>query len=230
VTPDVVNHHLAAVATVVAGLATAATAAGFIFSTPDRTLPDAFGTITATPVPSLVTTPSVSPPTSNKVAGPSRTHTPAPVARPSGLPVRVAIPRLNISAAVIPTGTAQRGIAVPDNPDTTGWWVASAPAGSATGATVIVGHVDSAATGPGALYRIGLGLIHKGDTINVSVGTGVVTYHVDAQQVYVKINGIPASAFAATGPARLVLITCGGPFDRTTETYRDNIVVYAVPG
>jgi hypothetical protein len=27
----------------------------------------------------------------------------------------------------------------------------------------------------------------------------------------------------------LVLITCGGPFDQVHHSYRDNLVVYAVP-
>jgi hypothetical protein len=40
----------------------------------------------------------------------------------------------------------------------------------------------------------------------------------------------PAEAFDRIGRARLVLITCGGPFDPSTGNYRDNIVAYAVPG
>ena len=35
--------------------------------------------------------------------------------------------------------------------------------------------------------------------------------------------------FQRSGPPRLVLITCGGPFDRTTGSYQENIVVTAVP-
>ena len=31
------------------------------------------------------------------------------------------------------------------------------------------------------------------------------------------------------GPARLVLITCGGPFVPALSSYRDNLVVVAVP-
>jgi len=35
--------------------------------------------------------------------------------------------------------------------------------------------------------------------------------------------------FARTGKARLVLVTCGGPFDQRSGHYKDNIVVTAVP-
>jgi hypothetical protein len=35
--------------------------------------------------------------------------------------------------------------------------------------------------------------------------------------------------FDRRGPARLVLVTCGGRFDTTTKHFLDNIVVTAVP-
>ena len=42
-------------------------------------------------------------------------------------------------------------------------------------------------------------------------------------------DDLPASIFARSGRERLVLVTCGGPFDSRTHHYSDNIVVYAVP-
>jgi hypothetical protein len=47
--------------------------------------------------------------------------------------------------------------------------------------------------------------------------------------VYVKADGLPPELFSAGGAPRLVLITCGGPFDPTTGSYLDNIVVFAAP-
>ena len=40
---------------------------------------------------------------------------------------------------------------------------------------------------------------------------------------------LPVNVYARTGKARLVLVTCGGPFDRRSGHYKDNIVVTAVP-
>jgi hypothetical protein len=40
---------------------------------------------------------------------------------------------------------------------------------------------------------------------------------------------LPPEVFAAGGPPRLVLITCGGAFDRSTRHYADNVVVFADP-
>jgi len=38
-----------------------------------------------------------------------------------------------------------------------------------------------------------------------------------------------AGLFTRTGPPALVLVTCGGNFDRATHSYSANVVVYAVP-
>jgi hypothetical protein len=46
---------------------------------------------------------------------------------------------------------------------------------------------------------------------------------------YAKPASIPADAFSRTGPPRLVLITCGGPFDPRTGNNEDNIVGHAQP-
>ena len=45
----------------------------------------------------------------------------------------------------------------------------------------------------------------------------------------VRKQGLPSSIYSRSGPARLVLVTCGGPFDTKTGHYRDNVVVTAVP-
>ena len=42
-----------------------------------------------------------------------------------------------------------------------------------------------------------------------------------------KHQGLPAALFSTTAPARLVLVTCGGPFNAAARSYQDNIVVFA---
>jgi hypothetical protein len=39
----------------------------------------------------------------------------------------------------------------------------------------------------------------------------------------------PADVFDQTVPERLVLVTCGGRFDRRIRHYVDNVVAYATP-
>ena len=57
-----------------------------------------------------------------------------------------------------------------------------------------------------------------------------VRYRVAAVRTYPKQTGIPPDVFTRAGSPRLVLITCGGPFDSATGNYEDNVVLYAVPG
>jgi hypothetical protein len=40
---------------------------------------------------------------------------------------------------------------------------------------------------------------------------------------------LPADVYSRRGRPRLVLVTCGGPFDEARRHYRDNVVVTAVP-
>ena len=99
-----------------------------------------------------------------------------------------------------------------------------ARAGAATGGTVIAGHLDSAVAGEGALFH--LADLRPGDPIHITTGSGtVVRYQVQARRVYVKADGLPAEIFDQQIPGRLVLISCGGPFDAAARSDEDNIVV-----
>ena len=55
-----------------------------------------------------------------------------------------------------------------------------------------------------------------------------LAYRVVARRQLGKAD-LPADLFARGGPPRLVLVTCGGRFDRTTRHYTDNVIVYAEP-
>jgi hypothetical protein len=154
---------------------------------------------------------------------------PAPSARPAGTPpVELALPARNVRAPVVAVPTGPEGeLHVPDQPSTVGWWSPSALAGSGTGTTVLAGHVDSFADGLGALAV--LRHVAAGEEVVLRGADGrVVGYRVTARRQYTKTE-LPPEVFAAGGPPRLVLITCGGSFDRSTRHYADNVVVFAEP-
>lgn len=89
-------------------------------------------------------------------------------------------------------------------------------------------HVDSAVTGTGALFH--LAQLQAGDPVTITDAAGVLRrYRVYQRQVLIKQGGLPADLFTTTGAPRLVMITCGGPFDRATSSYLDNVVVFAAP-
>ncbi len=143
-----------------------------------------------------------------------------------GQPAALHLPALNVTAAVDPVDSVQGILQVPDDISRVGWWRHSVPPGSPTGSTVIDGHIDSAAAGAGALFH--LAELKPGEPITISTATGaVITYRVQARRVYLKAEGLPADLFALTGPARLVIISCGGNFDATNRGYDDNIVIFA---
>jgi hypothetical protein len=146
----------------------------------------------------------------------------------AGAPVTLTIPSQQVRASVVPVVNAGGILQVPDDPSQVGWWSASAPVGSSRGSVVIDGHVDSATSGPGALFR--LDGLRVSDRIVLGTATGAVrAYTVTGRRVYHKAGGLPADIFDQLGGPRLVLISCGGPFDSAAGSYLDNIVVFAAP-
>ena len=143
-------------------------------------------------------------------------------------PTALAIPALRVQATVVPVDSSGEILGVPADPAQVGWWTGSAPPGAASGTVVIDGHIDSATTGPGAFYQ--LADLHIDDLLIITTTTGDRrNYAVTGRRTYLKANGLPLDLFATTGPPRLVLITCGGSFDRSTGSYSHNIVVFATP-
>ena len=144
-----------------------------------------------------------------------------------GDPVRLAIPALHVVARVQPVTSAGSVLPVPADPHLVGWWTSSARPGAPDGTVVMDGHVDSAREGPGALFR--LTELHVGDSLVVTTTSQDVPYRVIGRRVYTKATGLPRDLFEASPSPRLVLISCGGPFDQQARSYEDNVVVYAVP-
>jgi hypothetical protein len=140
-------------------------------------------------------------------------------------PVSLVVPVIGVRAAVRPVANVDGSLGVPDDPGQIGWWVGSALPGSVNGTVVLNGHVDSVAA-PGALFR--LTDLRQGDTITVATAAGGrVTYAVTGRRVFTKTAGLPSDVFSLDTTPRLAVITCGGPFDRATRSYRDNIVLFA---
>lgn len=156
------------------------------------------------------------------VPAPSRPETPSA----TSVPTRLKLPSSGIDAPVVPvTVLPGGGLEVPDNPRMLGWWHDGAHPGSHLGTVVIVGHVDTARDGAGALFQ--LSQARPGQQVVLDTDEGPQRYVITALRSYSK-SDLPAEVFATTGRARLVMITCGGPFDTRTRQYADNVVAYAV--
>jgi hypothetical protein len=144
-------------------------------------------------------------------------------------PTRVTIAARGIDAPLVPVGisVSQHVLGAPEQIDQAGWWADGKAPGAKSGTVLIAGHVDSAAEGPGAFFELPHAAV--GDRVQVRTRNGrTYTYRVVSVRLYPKAQ-LPIGVWSRTGPARLVLVTCGGPFDTVSRHYRDNVVVTAVP-
>ncbi|MFJ1985490.1 class F sortase [Streptomyces microflavus] len=150
-----------------------------------------------------------------------------PGGRTPASPVRIRIPAIGIDQPLISLRVQQDGrLSVPDKPANIGWW-SDGPRPGGPGATVIVGHVDSA-TGPGAFH--GLSTLDPGDNVTlVRDDRSTITFTIRAMRQYEKDAFPDSQVYATSGPPALHLITCSGAYDRSRGEYRDNLVVYASP-
>jgi hypothetical protein len=157
-------------------------------------------------------------------ATPGPPTTAAALARAPSPPVRISIPAIGVSAAVVRLGLKRDGtLEVPDF-DVTGWY-AGGPAPGETGPAVIAGHIDSH-RGPAVFHR--LRELRPGQEVTVARRDGSsVRFAVDGVAQYPK-DAFPTEAVFGPAPEPLLrLITCGGAFDRSRRSYRDNVVVTA---
>lgn len=149
----------------------------------------------------------------------------APAVTMGGVPTRLSIAGWHVDAAVEAVGvTADRALDVPADPAKLGWWIGSATPGSSRGTVLIVGHVDTAQSGPGALFR--LETLRMGAQIRIEAGNQTIIYRAVARRSYPK-QRLPRQLFRRDTAAGLALVTCGGTFRH--GAYSDNVVVYAEP-
>lgn len=141
-------------------------------------------------------------------------------------PLRLLVPDIGVDHEVVDVGLAADGqMDVPDDADSVAWY-GSGPAPGDAGAAVLAGHVDFGGR-RGVFWR--LDELQEGHRITVTVEAQEREFRVVSTQRYDKDDLPVRDVFRTTGAPRLVLITCGGSFDRAHRSYRDNVVVTAVP-
>lgn len=144
-------------------------------------------------------------------------------------PTEIRIPAIDVRTAVDVVGLDAIGqVEVPEDVSRAGWYRFSSKPGSGEGSTVIVAHVDGVDQGAGVFYD--LRKVRPGDTVTLTrADERTVTYEIVAREIFDKDRVPLRELFSRSGPERLTLITCGGPFDPASLEYTDNVVVTAVP-
>lgn len=152
---------------------------------------------------------------------------PASASIPAAVPVRIRLDRLEVDASVSPVGVEGSGdVDVPRSPTEIGWYRFGATPG-ASGSAVLVGHVDYGGA-RGSFFA--LGSARPGDVIDVVLADGTSRrFSVTERGQYPKPALPTGELFDQDVAPRLVLISCGGEFDRATRSYADNVVVVATP-
>jgi len=151
----------------------------------------------------------------------------APVVVP---PVQAAVPSLGIALPIDSVGVAEDGqMEVPPLAERAGWYRFGAAPGDAVGTAVVAAHADSVASaGLGPFAR--LHEVEPGAVVDVTLADGTTRrYAVTAVTRQPKPEIRWADVFVQDGAHRLVLVTCGGTFQREAGRYSDNVVVTAEP-
>lgn len=142
---------------------------------------------------------------------------------PSGAPIRVRIPAIDVVSPLVPLGlNPDRTLEVPSFEEA-GWYTGGSRPGD-PGPAVIAAHVDST-SGPSVFYR--LRELQPGDLVHVDYRDATVTFAMREAQSFPKTDFPTAQVYGRTGRPELRLITCDGTFDRKARSYRSNLVVWA---
>jgi len=172
--------------------------------------------------------PAAAPPPAPAAVPPPR---PAPPVVPTSEPqqpgqLRLAVPALGVDTASVSLPVGEDGaLGVPSTAREVGWYAAGAVPGD-VGPAVFAGHVDLDGR-PGVFSR--LAGMRTGDVVQVVRPDGrPVSFVVTRVEQHAK-DAFPTTAvYGPTDTPELRLITCGGSFDRTRGSYRDNVVVFGV--
>lgn len=135
------------------------------------------------------------------------------------------VPAIGVTSPLASLGlNADRSMEVPRDFHVAGWYRYS-PAPGEVGPSVIVGHVSTRRR-PAVFYR--LVDLQPGDEVIVRYRDGpTARFAVDRVEQHPK-DAFPTQAvYGNTDSAELRLITCGGDWDGSVGSHRDNIIVYA---
>jgi sortase (surface protein transpeptidase) len=142
-------------------------------------------------------------------------------------PASLAIPALDVTAPVQAVGVSTGGeLIIPPSPMDVGWYQGGSVPGE-PGVALLTSHIDTRTEGRGVLA--GLVQLAEGDEVLVTAADGSVQRWAVSARTQHRKDQLPTELFARAGSPILALVTCGGPFNTSTRSYRDNVIVWARP-
>lgn len=156
---------------------------------------------------------------------PQQVHAATALAQSS--PTWIEIPRIGARSTLPPLGlNPDRTVELPSvhEPMQAGWYRYS-PTPGEIGPAVVLGHVNG--DGMDGIFAR-LRELRPGDEIRIGRQDGQVARFVVHRMAQEPKHGFPADeVYGDTTDPQLRLITCGGSFDSTARSYRDNIIAFA---
>jgi LPXTG-site transpeptidase (sortase) family protein len=143
-----------------------------------------------------------------------------------GIPTHLYIPKIGVDAKIESIDSVSQGkMDVPSSHINAGWWTSS-PIPGENGDAIIDGHYGWKDKIPAVFDN--LDKLTKGDKIYVEDAKGVsVTFVVRETRVYNE-KDYASDVYDSNGPgAHLNLITCGGSWDNSKQSYSKRLVVFA---
>lgn len=149
----------------------------------------------------------------------------APTAYVPGLPVRLIIPKISVSASIESLGLTVNGdLDAPKNIINAGWYNSGPRAGS-PGSAVMDGHFG-AANGKPAVFD-SLHTLQKGDLLYVEDGnSGTHTFIVRETRLFQPDEDASVVFRSDDNKAHLNLITCQGKWDKRVKSYSARLIVF----
>lgn len=143
---------------------------------------------------------------------------------PKSEPTQLKIDKIGMDRKLSSTAKNADGtIAVPKDPEVPGWYKLG-PTPGELGPSVIVGHVDTY-KGPAVFWR--LRELVPGDTVEITRADNTTAkFKVDAVKQFSQSDFPTKEVYGNIDHAGIRLITCGGVYDRHSDRYSHNTVVY----
>lgn len=182
--------------------------------------------------PAALAVPAPAPPPEPTSSSSTAATTPKPTttyARKVASPRRLEIRSLGIDTKIYQVGLdKRRNVVIPEDINKVGWYRLGVPPGVDRGSAVIVGHRDGSGGRKGAFYT--LGTMRPGQVVTITTSSKKDLRYRVVSTRSIRKKGLPYEKyFTVTGRPQLVLISCGGYYDRNNGGYQDNVIVVAEP-
>ncbi len=144
--------------------------------------------------------------------------------RVTTLPEELSIPRLNIRAPIEHVGITDGDMAVPNSPETVGWYSFGTKPGD-TGSAVLAGHVNWWG-GRDAVFT-NLQEMQVGDLVNILNEAGSRDYFIVRDIQKFPLDADTSLVFSNNeGKTLLNLITCYGTWNEEQNTHEERLVIF----